>query len=182
MITTTILFVSGVMIILSVFNHSYSYSYSSFFPALSLYHNSRTHTRPYTQTRFAKIVPEAMTLLGFTGDQVDYVSSDLFISHAKQFVRMLDSIIDTLGPDLDMLTDILSELGRKCITYRVKREYISVMGIALFQTLKEFDDQLTEDIEISWREVYKAISVDMARVYDINSSKRSPKAKRKQTK
>jgi hemoglobin-like flavoprotein len=133
--------------------------------------------------KFAKSVPEAMKLFGFTGDQ----SSDLFISQAKQLVRMLDSIINTLGPDLDMLTGILSEIGKKCITYHVEREYFPVMGIALFQTLKEFDDKFTKDIEISWLEVYDSISVDMIRVYDSNSNRDLPsinaqKAKRKETK
>jgi len=127
--------------------------------------------------KFAKSVPEAMTLFGFTGDQVDYVSSDLFISQSIQLFRLLDSIINTLGPDLDMLTDIILQLGKECITYHVKREYFPVMGIALLQTLKEFDDKFTKDIEISWLEVYDAISVEMIRVYDSSPSRKAERKK-----
>ena len=139
--------------------------------------STSTSTSISTQIRFAKSVPEAMTLFGFTGDQVDYVSSDLFISQSIQLFRLLDSIINTLGPDLDMLTDIILQLGKECITYHVKREYFPVMGIALLQTLKEFDDKFTKDIEISWLEVYDAISVEMIRVYDSSPSRKAERKK-----
>ena len=78
-------------------------------------------------------------------------------------MQMLDSAVDMLGPNLDMLTDILSELGQKHIKYGVKPEHFPAMGIALVEALRKVDEEFSKDIEISWREVYSAISLDMIR-------------------
>ena len=113
--------------------------------------------------RFSAICPKAMSLFGFKCDgKVDLSKSEMFIMHAKKFVTMLDSAVDMLGPNLDMLTDILTELGQKhAIKYLVKPEYFPPMGIALLESLQEVDKEFTLDIQKSWRVVYTAISADM---------------------
>jgi len=104
-----------------------------------------------------------MAVFGFKCDgKVDFSKSEMFIMHAKKFVTMLDSAVDMLGPNLDMLTDILTELGQKhAIKYLVKPEYFPPMGIALLESLQEVDKEFTLDIQKSWRVVYTAISADM---------------------
>ena len=104
-----------------------------------------------------------MAVFGFKGKAANCSKSEVFVLHARKFVQMLDSAVDMLGPNLDMLTDILSELGGKHVKYGVKPEYFPAMGIALVEALREVDKEFTKEIEISWREVYNAISLDMIR-------------------
>ena len=40
-----------------------------------------------------------------------------FSFHAQYFVRMLDKALNLLGPDVELLTDILMELGAKHVQY-----------------------------------------------------------------
>jgi hemoglobin-like flavoprotein len=121
------------------------------------------------QIRFGTIMPEAMAVFGFSSDQMNHTDMSknrLFISHAKRFVQMLGSAVGMLGPNLEMLTDILNELGQKHIAYGVKPAYFSAMGIALLDALESCDEKYTKEIEMSWREVYNAISLDMIRAYE----------------
>lgn len=78
---------------------------------------------------------------------------------------MLDKALGMLGPDIDMLTDILLELGQKHVSYGVKPEFFPSMGCSLIAALeeslgKEKFDAKTQDC---WVEVYGALSYDMIR-------------------
>jgi hemoglobin-like flavoprotein len=70
-----------------------------------------------------------------------------------------------LGPDIEMLTDILLELGQKHVHYGVQPEYFPTMGNALIQAVKDVlgDEHFTTEIKDSWVEVYDAMSYDMIR-------------------
>jgi hemoglobin-like flavoprotein len=78
---------------------------------------------------------------------------------------MIDKALGMLGPDIEVLTGILLELGEKHIAYGVKPEYFPSMGRALIDTLgEELDsDYFTEDVKSDWIEVYGALSYDMIR-------------------
>ena len=104
-----------------------------------------------------------MSLFGFKCDgKVDLSKSEMFIMHAKKFVMMLNSAVDMLGPNVDILTDMLKEMGKKhAVKYHVKKEYFPPMGIALLEALRDTDKEFTKEIEASWAEVYNAISRDM---------------------
>ena len=66
------------------------------------------------------------------------------------------------GPDIELLSEILEELGQKHVRYGVKPEMFPVMGEALAHTLaeclgKDFDSAAKE----AWKDTYKEISSDM---------------------
>ena len=69
-----------------------------------------------------------------------------------------------LGPDIELLTEILLELGVKHVSYGVKPEYFPSMGRALLYAVKEREgDHYTEEVKDAWVEVYGALSYDMIR-------------------
>lgn len=70
-----------------------------------------------------------------------------------------------LGPDIELLTEILLELGQKHVSYGVKPEYFPSMGRALIHAVQTVLDEsrFPADVKDSWVEVYGALSYDMIR-------------------
>ena len=88
-----------------------------------------------------------------------------FVTHAQYFIEMIDRALGMLGPDIELLTEILFDLGRKHVKYGVKPEYFPSMGRALIETVGDnlSEDQFTEEIRADWLEIYSALSYDMIR-------------------
>lgn len=115
-------------------------------------------------TKFVKMHPDAISLFGLKGDEKDTLKCRAFLKRSKDFVDMFDSLIDMLGPNADMLTDILREMGQKQASSGVKKAYYPAMGIALIEGLRVLDKKFTIETELCWKKVYHGISVDMAKV------------------
>ena len=117
--------------------------------------------------RLFKMEPEAKILFGFDKDAC--IDSELtkhptFVRHAKHFIRMFDKAVELLGPDVELLTDIMLDLGAKHATYGVKPEYYPSMGRALIEVIRELlGDSWNNITEQAWFEMYGAISYDMIR-------------------
>ena len=85
---------------------------------------------------------------------------------------MLDTALNMLGPDIELLTDILLELGQKHVRYGVKPEMFAVMGEALEFTLdKVLGDDFDGATRDAWKETYAEISQDMIRAQNSKSSR-----------
>jgi hemoglobin-like flavoprotein len=121
--------------------------------------------------RLFDLEPEAKVIFGF--DKNMDVSSELaksprFIKHAKYFIQMIDKALGMLGPDIELLTEILLDLGAKHVGYGVKPEYFPSMGRALIFSVKEqLGDKFSEEMKDAWVEVYGALSYDMIRAQKI---------------
>lgn len=97
-------------------------------------------------------------------DSPDLLQSKRFIAQAVYFWSMIDTSLNMLGPDIELLAEIMAELGKKHVVYGVKPEMFPIMGDALIWTLKEsLGDKLTDDHEVAWKETYGALSSDMIR-------------------
>ena len=73
-----------------------------------------------------ELEPEAKAIFGFKGAALDdesFTKSLRFTRHAKYFIQMIDKALGMLGPDIELLTEILMELGVKHVAYGVKPEY-----------------------------------------------------------
>lgn len=109
---------------------------------------------------------ESKILFGFPID-IDPNSEELlksrrFIMHASYLIQMIDTALNMLGPDIELLTEIMTELGQKHVKHGVKPEYFPKMGIALIETLAELlGDSWTEAVKEAWIETYDALSGDM---------------------
>ena len=83
--------------------------------------------------------------------------------HASYLIQMIDTALNMLGPDIELLTEMLYDLGEKHVRYGVKPAYFPVMGVALICTLEEClgSDKFTPSMKEAWVEVYQALSSDM---------------------
>jgi hemoglobin-like flavoprotein len=112
--------------------------------------------------------PNAQMIFGFPKEMdpnsEEVLKNPRFIKHAQYFIQMIDKALSMLGPDIEILTEILLELGEKHVTYGVKPEYFPSMGRALIDTVEEnLGSSFTQDIKSDWVEVYGALSYDMIR-------------------
>ncbi len=119
------------------------------------------------QTLFKKS-PQAKVLFGFPididTDSAELLNSKRFLMHAAYIVQMLDTALNMVGPDIELLTEIMLELGAKHVRYGVKADMFPIMGdaiiIALRSSLKE---NFTKEIEEAWVETFRELSGDMVR-------------------
>jgi len=113
-----------------------------------------------------ELEPDAKVIFGFQKDadvNTELTKSARFIKHAKYFIQMIDKALGMLGPDIELLTEILMDLGKKHMGYGVKPEYYPSMGRALIFSVKEcLGDNFTDDMKDAWLEVFSALSYDMA--------------------
>lgn len=124
--------------------------------------------------------PQAKVLFGFPLDidanSAEVVKSKRFLMHASYMIQMLDTALNMLGPDIELLTEIMTELGEKHVRYGVKPEMFPVMGDALIFTLEEtLGDEFTQPVREAWNETYKALSQDMIRAQAKTSKRKSSK-------
>lgn len=82
--------------------------------------------------------------------------------HAKYMIQMLDSALNLLGPDIELLTEIMYELGAKHERYGVRPKMFDVMGESLIVMLEEvLGDEFNQPTREAWVEIYGEISHDM---------------------
>jgi Globin len=118
------------------------------------------------QRLFAKQAA-AKVLFGFPIDidpnDPELIKSKRFVMHGSYLIQMLDTALNMLGPDIELLTEIMRDLGVKHVRYGVKPEYFPDMGVALVITLEEIlgKEVMTDAVKASWDETYKALSADM---------------------
>ena len=121
--------------------------------------------------RFFALEPDAKTIFGFNKTQPDEElrKSKRFTKHAAYFVQMIDKALGMLGPDIELLTEILIELGQKHVNYGVKPEYFPAMGRSLIYAIQETlgEDNFSSEVKDSWVEVYGALSYDMIRAHNM---------------
>merc|ERR1711933_430626 len=114
-------------------------------------------------TKFFSMHPEAVSIFGLKGESMELRNSQTFQTLSKNFVLMVDSVIDMLGPNADMLSEVLIDLGRTHNRKGVKLEHYPAMGIALIEALRILDKNFTQETELCWRQVYLGVSLDMGK-------------------
>eukprot|EP00977_Amphora_coffeiformis_P020294 scaffold8050_cov180-Amphora_coffeaeformis.AAC.1 len=95
--------------------------------------------------------------------------------HAIRMFEMFDAALNMLGPDLETLNEVLTELGKRHIGYGVKavshicrlvssplppiQHYFPFMKHALFYALRDtLGSKWTPAVQESWTEVYEELS------------------------
>lgn len=113
--------------------------------------------------------PEAKRIFGISADMDsesdEVMKSPRFLRHAKFIIQMIDRSLDMLGTDVDMLTEIIMELGEKHVRYGVKPTYFPSLGRALIDSIAIHlgEKKFTGAVKADWVEVYGALSYDMIR-------------------
>lgn len=76
---------------------------------------------------------------------------------------MLETALQMLGPDIELLSEVLHELGVKHQRYGVKPVMFELMGESLIQMLEQVLDEkdFTYATRVAWEETYQELSRDM---------------------
>ena len=96
------------------------------------------------------------------------IKSKPFLFQAANFINMIDMTLNMLGPDIEMLTEIMAELGRKHATaYGVTPSMFTIINKCLIETLVEFlgNDVMNFKVRICWEEVLDGLTNDMLASY-----------------
>lgn len=85
--------------------------------------------------------------------------------HAKRMIHMLDTVMSMLGPDSELLTEVLSGLGKRHIQYGVKPSFFPYMGVAIIDSLHELlgDSIWNVEVEKAWTVVYEELSHEITK-------------------
>lgn len=79
---------------------------------------------------------------------------------------MLDTSLQMLGPDIELLTEINHELGMRHIRYGVTKSMYAFMGEALIFTLDMFlGDSFTKEKREAWEDIFCQLTKDILSVY-----------------
>ena len=120
-------------------------------------------------SRFFEAEPTALRVFTFGKDtelNEEFFKSPRLLHHASFFIKMVDRAIALLGPDIELLTEIMLDLGKQHSEFGVKKSYYPPMGQALIKTLEELlGDKFKKSHKDAWLEVYQALSYDMIRKY-----------------
>lgn len=111
--------------------------------------------------------PRAATVFSFgQGEKLDeeFYKSPRLLRHASHYIDMVDRALNLLGPDIELLTDIMLELGEQHYKFGVEASYYPPMGHALIKTLEKFlGEHFTQEMKDAWLETYQALAYDMIR-------------------
>jgi hemoglobin-like flavoprotein len=92
--------------------------------------------------------------------------------HAVYLIQMIDTALNMLGPDIELLTDIMTELGSKHVQYGVEPLMFPMMGEALIFTLELIlKGDFTNLVREAWVETYTALAQDMVRALNAKKTK-----------
>lgn len=84
--------------------------------------------------------------------------------HGAHIVKMMDIVLSLLGPDVEMLEEILGQLGQRHQMRGVKKEYFPLLGDAIRETLSlMIGDKYTDEDDAAWKEVYDALSAEIVK-------------------
>lgn len=87
--------------------------------------------------------------------------------HASYLIQMLDTALNMLGPDAELVSEIMLELGQKHVRYGVKSEMFPIMGDCLIATLKDVleNSVMSPAVVQAWEDVFSVLSSEMIRGY-----------------
>jgi len=130
---------------------------------------------PFCLLRLFMAEPKAATVFTFcsvdASDEALYKNPRL-VRHAIHYMNMVDRAIGLLGPDVELLTEVLIELGRTHAKFGVDASFYPPMGTALIATLSEHLGQaFTDETRIAWLEIYGAMSYDMIRAKHVKDER-----------
>ena len=86
----------------------------------------------------------------------------LFGRHTLYMAQMVDHALELIGPDAELMLDMLSELGTQHARYGVKPEYFPAFCRALLATVESMLGR-EECPKESWGIIFKTLSMDMIR-------------------
>ena len=79
--------------------------------------------------------------------------------HTDGIVHLLDSILQMLGPDVEFIEEILSQIGARHAKMGVSPSFFPFLGQAfIWAMVQTLGDEMTPEHQEAWEQVYDAIS------------------------
>jgi hemoglobin-like flavoprotein len=106
--------------------------------------------------------PETKIIFGFRKDD-DVEGNPMLrmglLVHGLRMIEMLDGVLNLLGPDTEILEEVLSGMGKRHEKLGVRKEHMESFGIAVRDALAEImDDEWTDSMEDAWIEVLECLT------------------------
>jgi hemoglobin-like flavoprotein len=80
--------------------------------------------------------------------------------HGMAMFKFLDGVLNLLGPDIDMIVQVMAGLGKRHQRHGVKKEHFPMLGLAIRDTLAEImKENWTDKLESAWIEVFDELSL-----------------------
>ena len=118
-----------------------------------------------------EVEPEIKLIFGFQPQQANIETNPMLrmglTIHGLRIVNMIDQILDLMGPDTDVLNEILNEQARRHQKHGVKKEHFAHMGTAIRGALSKILDKdvYTTEVDNSWKEMFDKLSATIAQSY-----------------
>jgi hemoglobin-like flavoprotein len=112
-----------------------------------------------------EVEPETKLIFGFQPSQNNIETNPMLrmglMVHGIRIVHMIDQVLTWLGPDCDVVADILRDLGQRHSRYGVKKEHFALMGVAIRGALSKILDekQYTKEVDMAWKEIFDKFSM-----------------------
>lgn len=89
-------------------------------------------------------------------------------AQAAIYVAMFDSALNLLGPDDELLTEVLYDLGKRHVRYGVEPFMYKVMEGALMYALEKHlePNHFTKHVKEAWQQVYRGLAGDMVAAWE----------------
>eukprot|EP00522_Entomoneis_paludosa_P005631 CAMPEP_0172453902 /NCGR_PEP_ID=MMETSP1065-20121228/11047_1 /TAXON_ID=265537 /ORGANISM="Amphiprora paludosa, Strain CCMP125" /LENGTH=400 /DNA_ID=CAMNT_0013206143 /DNA_START=158 /DNA_END=1360 /DNA_ORIENTATION=- len=113
--------------------------------------------------------PESKAVFGLPSNtdvnSPDVLSSKRFMMHASFMVSMLDTALNMVGPDVDLLTELLVDLGRKHARAGVQKDMFPVLGDAIQDALMRVlpAEHFQLHIQRAWKDTFDQMTKEMIR-------------------
>jgi hemoglobin-like flavoprotein len=89
-----------------------------------------------------------------------------FIVKAQNIISMFDVTLSMLGPDLELLTEILKDVSKRHEQFGVTKEMFYQMEYCLLDTIEELvggTGRFTSTNKVAFQQTYRALLADMQR-------------------
>jgi hemoglobin-like flavoprotein len=113
------------------------------------------------------VEPETKLIFGFSPHQTNIESNPMLrmglMVHGLRIVNMIDQILELMGPDIEVLNEILQEQVHRHKQYGVKKEHFAHMGTAIRGALSKLLDVhvYTAEVDMSWKEMFDKLTTTM---------------------
>lgn len=116
--------------------------------------------------------PEAKLIFGFSMEADPYApevyESPNFVRNASFMIQMFDTAFNMLGPDIELLEEILKDVGKKHAAYGVTSSMFHDMKDCLLHTLEDSLGQrkFNKKMRDAFKETYDTLSAEMIQILE----------------
>jgi hemoglobin-like flavoprotein len=130
-------------------------------------HSCREHIGNAILLQLFNVEPEIKLVFGFTLDQTNIENNPMLrmglMVHGLRIMKMIDQVLELMGPDTEVLNEILQDQVQRHKRYGVKKEHFAHMGTAIRGALSNLLDKevYTADVDRSWKEMFDKLTTAM---------------------